>query len=671
MSNQYFATKPTNELAKELMERVTEWEQYLESSGLKARWEKSYKLYFGKHFKLGGLGGLGVQRAGEDGELSLVSVNHYRNLIKHVLIMCTSQKPSFDVRAINADSESLQQARLGGNILDFYLKEKRLGRYIKTAVEHALVFGKGFIKCTWEPSLGRPYSVEEYQDGEEIKERMIYEGDISVANPDPLGVFGDLSEEDWSKSQWQNVRSFRNKYDLAARYPDQSAKILELEGKGEIENNNYGGGISHLNESALIPVYEFYHKRSDSLPNGRYTLYASDDCVLYDGPIPYENLPVFRIVPGEIWGTTEGYTDSFDIVGIQEAFNTALSIAFSNLNAHGLQHVLIPNGSNVSVEQLSQNLSAIKYNPIGPNGGKPEALQLTALPQGIFDILSLLKGSMETISGVNSVARGDPEHSLKSGVALGLVQSMAVQFASGIQQSWAELLEDVGTFILKLLKDFAKTERMIAIAGKSNRGSMEKFTGDKLNRVDRAVIDLGNPMSRTIAGRTELADNLLQKGLIKTPQEYITVMQTGQIEPAIKSTQSQLGLIHAENEDLAQGKPVRALAVDAHLLHMQEHACLFDSPEVRNNGQMLQVVLDHYMEHKNLYQTQDPLFAQINGEPPFMGGAPTPPLPGGPEGSAPGPAPEGPPMPMPGGEPPLPDLEGMPGHGPAPAPQMM
>lgn len=661
---EYFASKPKEEIGQELIRRIDEWEQHLKVSGLKDRWSKSYQLYFGKHFRVSGMGGLGVQKGGEAGQLALLSANHYRNLIKHILIMCTSQKPSFDVRAVNSDSESLQQARLGGNILDFYLKEKRLGRYIKNAVEHALVLGKGWVMVTWEPSLGRPYTTETYMDQDGIeKTRVIYEGDVSVCNPDPLGVFSDLAEDDWSKAQWVNVRKFKNKFDLAARYPEKAEDILAIATKSEVEENrNHLSGISQ-NDTALIPVYEFYHKRSDALPNGRYVLYCDSDTILYDGPIPYEQLPVFRIVPGEIWGTTEGYTDAFDLVGLQESMDSMLSIASTNLNAFGIQKILIPQGANLSVDQLGKDLAGISYNP---TAGKPEALQLTALPEGLFPFMQMLERTMETVSGVNSVARGNPESSLKSGVALGLVQSMAVQFASGIQQSWAEILEDSGTFILKLLKDFAKTERMIAIAGKHNRGQMAKFKGDQIERVDRVVVELGNPMARTTAGRVEMADNLLQKGLIKTPQEYITVMQSGQLEPAIKSTESQLGLIHAENEDLAQGKPVQALVFDAHLLHMQEHAILFDNPEVRRNPELLQNAMNHYMEHKELYQTQDPLFAQINGEPPFQGGMP--PQQGGPmppEGEQAGPAPVGPPeamaqMPtgpmLPNGEPvPLPD----------------
>jgi hypothetical protein len=162
-------------------------------------------------------------------------------------------------------------------------------------------------------------------------------------------------------------------------------------------------------------------------------------------------------------------------------------------------------------------------------------------------------------------------------------------------------------------------------------------------------------MSRTTAGKVQIADNLLDKGLIKTPQEYITVMETGNLDPAIKNPEMELSLIHQENDDLLSGKPVRAMVTDSHLLHLQEHRCVFADPDLRSpeNAQKLEMALNHYMEHKQLYETQDPLFSMISGEPP----APNPqppqapadmgPPPGGPQSNG-GPAPEmGGPAPMP------------------------
>ena len=38
-------------------------------------------------------------------------------------------------------------------------------------------------------------------------------------------------------------------------------------------------------ETDLIPVYEFYHKRTESMPDGRYLLYLDAGLTLLDSPL--------------------------------------------------------------------------------------------------------------------------------------------------------------------------------------------------------------------------------------------------------------------------------------------------------------------------------------------------------------------------------------------------
>jgi hypothetical protein len=123
---------------------------------------------------------------------------------------------------------------------------------------------------------------------------------------------------------------------------------------------------------------------------------------------------------------------------------------------------------------------------------------------------------METISGINSVTRGQPEASLKSGNALALVQSMAIQFISGLQQSYVKLIEQVGTQLINNLKDYAKAPRVAAIVGKNNRTELKEFIGDDLQAINRVVVDMGNALSRCLAKDTPV---LMFDGSIKMVQD--------------------------------------------------------------------------------------------------------------------------------------------------------
>jgi hypothetical protein len=612
-NTQYLFLENADVLAAEMLERLNQWRGIVNRNGLQRKWWKSYRLYYGKHFfKDLSYQDSEIIRTGDKGELSAVAVNHYRSFIRHILSLTTNQKPSFDARAINSEAKSLDQAKLANQILDAYLREKRLGRYLETAAEHALVFGKGFIFPQWDPQAGEAYSKEESigPDGQPSS-RTVYQGDIDLRCPSILDVYVDPSAEDFRHIYWANVRTFDNKWELAAKYPAMAEKIISLPTKAEMDGVKYFT-FQVFNDSTDVPVYYAMHKKSKVLPNGRLVVYCATDCVLYDGPLPYKTLPLFRIVPGEIFGTTEGYTDAFDLMGLNEAYNTLFSTAFTNQQANGVQKIWMPEGGNLTAQQVSKGLALLR----GPAGKQPIPLQLTATAQEIFQFMPMIESAMEKLSGINNVVRGDSGENLKSGVALGLMQSMAVQYTSMFQRSWAELLEDTGTFILDLLKTFATSERMIAIAGKNHRAQLKSFKSDDLSNVDRVVVELGNAMSRSAAGRMQIADNLLEKGLIKTPQEYITVMETGQLEPMTDGISSQLSLIHGENDKMAQGIPTQAMVGDAHLLHCQKHMELIDNPDVRDNAEFLAVLLAHVQSHKMFYETQDPFFSLISGEPP-------------------------------------------------------
>jgi hypothetical protein len=273
-------------------------------------------------------------------------------------------------------------------------------------------------------------------------------------------------------------RSFKNRFDLAAKYPEQADDILRMETKDQKERYDFNGGF--YDESDDIAVYEFYHKRTESMPEGRYCLFVDSDVVLMDTSMPYRDLPVYRVSPADILGTPYGYSDTFDVLPIQDAINSLYSAILTNQNAFAVQNIISPRGADVTAEQISSGMNFIEYNS---QVGKPEALQLSATSPETFNFISVLERTAETISGVNSVSRGNPESSLKSGNALALVQSMSLQFVSGLQQSYVKLIEDVGTGVVTTLRDFAAVPRVAMIVGESNRSYMKEFVGDDLSSV--------------------------------------------------------------------------------------------------------------------------------------------------------------------------------------------
>lgn len=613
MTNGYFASKDGQETAHILLEKSNAWTLSIESSGYRDKLKRMWLSYYGNYYD--GSDGHEITFGGEQGELVQLPVNHIRNLASHIITMTTSNRPSMEARAVNTDQKSISQTKLANGILDYYMREKRLETYLKNAVESAVVLSAGFIKMEWNATTGEVYDylVDEVT-GEPDPERPIYEGDIEFSNLTPFDVCFDTSKEN-QNHDWYLVRTFKNKYDLAAKYPEYKEKIEGLETKSELERFRMGI-MNVLNQTDDIPVYEFYHKKTDALPNGRYMLFLTDEIVLQDIGLPYRVIPIFRISAGDIMGTPYGYTPMFDVLPIQEAINSLYSTILTNQNATGVQNFWTKPGSQLNVTELSGGLNLIESME------KPEVLELCNTPKEVFEFLGMLERVAETLTGVNSVARGNPEASLKTGAALALVQSMALQFMSGLQQSYVQLVEDVGGAIIKILQDYAKAPRMIAIVGKTSRTDLQEFVGDDISKITRVYVDVGNPLARTIAGRMELATQMMQYQVITNPKQLIEVLNTGKLELLTEDVQNELDLIRRENEDLTEGGEPIVTAIDEHSQHILEHRKVIQDPHLRKDPALVQRTLNHIQLHINALRTTDPALLQLIQQSPLPPAAP-------------------------------------------------
>lgn len=613
MSNDtlYFAARPADETVEVLMAKSNNWFRSLDVSGYMDKLRNSWTSYHGAFYQDSGESHQ-ISFGGEQGELTQIGVNHYRNIAQHILNMITSTRPTMQARAINTDQKSAAQTVLANGLLDYYMRDHRLEDFIKTATEYAIVFGSGYIKVDWNATSGEVYDFNE-DLGTEIRE-----GDLEFTNLSPFDVLFDTTRED-RKHDWVITRHFKNRYDVAAKYPELKDKILSLPTKSELLE--YTGFQYSYDETDLIPIYEFYHKRTESMPDGRYVIYLNHDCVLMDSPMPYRNLPVYCIAPSYYLGTAYAYTPMFDLLGLQDAVNSLYSTILSNQTAFGVQNIVVPKSADVSIAQLSGGLNVIEANE---RDGQIRPLNLTNTPKEIFDFLQMMEKTMETISGVNAVSRGNPDPNLRSGNALALVQSMTLQFLSGLQQSYVMLIEELGTGIINILKDHATVPRIATIVGKNKRTYLKEFTGDELDAVNRVVVEVGNPLARTTAGRVEMAEQMLQMGLLTTPQQYIAVIETGNLDNMTEDAFVQLNLVRGENERMTEGQPVVAIFTDDHLLHIKEHSSVLADPDLRLDPTLVQRVTQHIQEHIDLLRNTDPDILTILGQQPLSppGGSP-------------------------------------------------
>ncbi len=464
---------------------------------------------------------------------------------------------------------------------------------------------------------------------------MVSAGDVAYKLHSPIDVARDPHRDD-AAHKWYIVRRPVNKWDLAAEHPEFGEEILGLPSKTgdqELHPRLVRDALAKSGDSEEVYVNDLWHDRTPAMPQGRHLTYATETAFWDDGPLQYDRLPLFCLSAETQIGTCRGYTTAYDLLPLQQVINACYSTSLTNVNAFGVQSIWTKPGDNIDIKELTKGLNHIKSME------RPEPLNLAQTSPEIPALAANLIQQSEILSGVNAVRRGNIEATGKlSGAAYALLDAKLLDLTVSQQDAYRVWLTDIAMHVTRMYQQFATVERIVQIAGQSNRSEAITFTGEALQPIRRVEIEMGNALQRTTAGRLQLAEMLADRQMFKSPEEFIAVVTTGRHEPVTEGPSKEYNNIKAENEWLGQGKQPQALAIDNHQLHIDEHRGVLASPETRTNPQIVQVVLAHIEEHQSL-----------NAPPPPPPGPPGPGAPPGAPSGGPPDVPTGDAAPMPSG----------------------
>lgn len=621
--NYWAAEQDVLKLVGYLEQRVSDFDRHIDMTGRWLTWRDLYYNYYlinETNYLFPNYGADGFKR---------LNINHFREILKHLLSLVTAQRVVPEPISTNTDAKSQAQTIFCKNILTYENKEKRLDKTFEFACETAILLGAGYVSREWDATIGDIYGADP------ISGQQLHKGDYVVNIYNPLDCIFDFAQSGWDVNNWVILRKYYNRWDLVEKFPLHADAIKAMSIAPETKRHRLGHVINEKNED-LIPLYTFYHRKTSALPMGRTTIFLDSNTCLFDGSLPYKRVPVDRIATDEQMNSPFPYSVSMDLLPIQKVYNALVSAVCTNQAAFGVQNVMIPRECSIALSQLTEGMNAIYYDASVAQGAKPEPLNLLMTKPEIFQFIEYLEKKMAQISGVNDTIQGNPAANLKSGTALAFVASQALTFISPLSRSYNALLEATWTGIVDIIKEFATTPRMLLIAGKSNSYEATQFTNQDIEDIDRVIVEAGNPLTQTLAGRIQIAQDLLQAGLLNK-EEYMTVIQTGQIEPLYAYETAELLCIKKSVEDLQMGKPHQALITDNHPLFIREFLTVLASPDVRNGPDTsvktntLQAITDHMNLWKQATLT-NPAILAIQNVPPFpMPQPPMPPMgPGGP-----------------------------------------
>ena len=648
--DRYFATEPAEEIGPKLVERVQGYGMHPGVMQVDARLAQAWRYYYG-YSPEGFHATSSVGRGGSEGELAEIRINHSRSLVQTLLNLIVSPKFVWTPRAANIDYEAVRQTELAASILEHYWHNKNVSAYATRAVESGIFLTEGFIHVDWDEAMGDDFIPDPENPGGIIKT-----GDLRFSNVSPWDVIRDPMKRSWDELNWVVIRQYKNKYDLATKYPDKAEKVLDS--PSEVPQRTVTPTVMPWSTED-IALFTFYHRPTASLPMGRTVVFLASGEVLEDKALEFGVIPLHRVSCGELDGTPFGYSPYLEILGIQELMDSINSSLATNISTFATQSIAVEEGTPVHPDDLGGGMKIIYYRQ---GGTPPQPLQLTKSPPEAFKFLDELKAHEELLMGLNNVVRGQMQSGKESGAALALLQSQAIQQASVLQSNYIQMLQGLGATVLRVFQKRAVVPLRIGIVGSSRSDLVREtqVTGDLVSKVDQVYVEMGNPVSQTAAGRFELGKLLVQMGVVKTPQAIVEVLETGRLDPLTKGEQEELLNVLRENQDLVKGITPSAMLQDDHLLHCKEHSAAVASPAARRDPEVLRSFREHVHQHYSLWYgvpyaevESDPLYRPrmllICGKPvpPDMGPPPTPP--GAPPPGLPPPPPPGA---MKGGPPP-------------------
>lgn len=599
----YWAAEPDVEtLAALLGDKIDTYYNYVYATGRVDVWRRCVRLLYGYDAEGGYKRSHFITFGGEQGEMVQLRANIFRSFVRALHVTITGSPPTYTCQSTSDDAQSLEQVETGNAILDYYYNNA-VEQCASDMAWYALAFGEGHNYTRWNFWKGKPVAIQPSirEDGTP-DQKLIWNGDVDVTALKPEDVIRDVGRTN-NDHDWLIACTLQNKYDLAKRFPEHYNKIINTTPRArwrDIRTRMTATRDVYSIDSDCIPIYEFWHRKTDSLPMGRYSLLIGNSVVI-DEPMEYTKLPIHSMIPNMEIDSCQGYGETWDLLSIQQAIDSLVTQLVSNRENFGMRNVFVKTNSNLTPTMLSTGFRLLEGLE------KPEVLDFGSgyAAEGV-EFFEFLKGIAQLETGLNDTILGDASKS-QSGDALEMLHSMAVQYNSGNQRAYSIAMKETMSGILECVRLYCKDERLVSVVGKLKRTIAKTYTHADVESLKGVQIEIGAAIMRTSMGRKQVADKLLQMQQINGEQ-YLEIQATGRLEPAYERPMSQRVLVDSENEKLREGVLCAVLETDDHSLHIAEHSIIMNDPTMRDNPQALQAAMQHSAIHNQtwLQMSMDP-----------------------------------------------------------------
>lgn len=576
----------SSDFAAEACERFRSHQELYDRAGQLNRIWRAWSMYYSRN-RDGNYDDSELERFGKKGEFVKARIAEFRSLVRNTLTLATQSPLSFVGLAVEDGSRGVEAAYLAKPLLQHYTKAGGLDAARYDWGEAVLVTTAAWATPHWNKALGQAT----FDD----QGKVMFAGDVQYRIANVLDVAYELDSADVRHPDWLVTQVWMNRYLLAQRYSKHKRAILNMSSDDVADAGQARRLRMTLGERKredFVRVLEVWFPPSELVPMGRRALVLSDKIVLDDGPNPYSRIPYVALFQSRVIGDGVGYADSHDLLNLCELIQDAIS---ANASVQANQRQVVYGGpKEEGIHYSAVGPFAMVYGPVAPQS--LPVFQLTA------DSIAWPKELRETAqmySNISDTMRGQTNAS-DSGAKLAFEVSTAQQFnQGGFARQLTVAVEELATLTLEVLSVHVDVERAVAIAGETNRSRVVRFKGEQLRPLVAAQITSGDPALDTAGGRQHIADLLLEKGLIKTPSQYVTAIRTGDVDVIHGPYIDHQARIQRENEQLKNpnAPPPVVCVADNHKDHWIAHSVQLLDDAVLNDPAIKARHEAHMLEH--------------------------------------------------------------------------
>ena len=524
--------------------------------------------------------------------------NHVAPIVETRLARLSRVRPRPVVRPFSNSDADVNAAKLTTKILDSVADKARLSDCVSRATNWSEVCGTAFYKVVWNGAKN--------------------DVDLTVCSPFEIypssNVAQDLSDCDSLIHAKVYPASYvKDVWDVDVEGRD--IKIFALENNATVGGLGYNSSVPSVSlecKRDQVLVIERYTKPDSAHPNGKLEIVANDR-LLYTGDMPYSvgedgarDYPFVRQTCAEQAGCFWGASVVERVIPVQRAYNAVKNRKHEFLNRLSMGVLTVENGS-VDTDSLEEEgLSPGKILVYRQGAEKPELMDSGKLPSDFSDEENKLLDEFVTVSGVSEFARnGTTPNNVTSGVALQLIADQDdIRVACSVD-SIREAIRSISKYVLRLYKQFAGVNKLARLCDGSKSAEVFYFSASDVGS-DDIVFETENELSDTPATRRTMLFDLLNAGVLtdengklsqSSKAKILSLMGFGNWSNAQDVTQLHISRAEKENLDVSS---VRALSVDDHAIHVEEHVRFILSNEDTLDEATLAKLLSHVEEHRKL-----------------------------------------------------------------------